>query len=147
MSLLTLIVNKIAYTIVKTAAGIKDQCCNCHANLSPAGRTIKGTMTMAQHTSAEMPKILRIIADFDLWDSFMPLNLSDGKNTLYWNRAIAYYYFPKPSTHSSLMRSTTNSCWSSLRNSPNRNSLVRPLSSFLSDSGFVGINVLYCWQR
>ena len=81
MSLLTLIVNKIAYTIVKTEAGIKDQCCNCHANLSPAGRIVKGTMTMAQHTSAEMPKILRIIADFDLWDSFMPLNLSDGKST------------------------------------------------------------------
>ena len=81
MSLLTLIVNKIAYTIVKTAAGIKDQCCNCHANLSPAGRIIHGTMTMAQHTSAEMPKILRMVTDFDLWDSFMPLNLSDGKST------------------------------------------------------------------
>lgn len=81
MSLLALIVNKIAYTIVKIEAGIKDQCCNCHANLSPADRIIHGTMTMAQHTSAEMPKILRIIADFDLWDSFMPLNLSDGKST------------------------------------------------------------------
>jgi hypothetical protein len=94
---------------VKTAAGIKDQCCNCHANLSPAGRIIKGTMTMAQHTSAEMPKILRIIADFDLWDSFMPLNLSDGKSTLYWNRAIAYYYFPKFFTNSSCIRSMTSS--------------------------------------
>ena len=81
MSLLALIVNKIAYTIVKTAAGIKDQCCNCHANLSPAGRIIKGTMTMAQHTSAEMPKILRMVTVFDLWDSFMPLNLSGGKST------------------------------------------------------------------
>ncbi len=147
MSLLTLIVNKIAYTIVKTEAGIKDQCCNCHANLSPAGRIIHGTMTMAQHTSAEMPKILRIIADFDLWDSFMPLNLSDGKSTLYWNRPIAYYYFPKPSTHSSLMRSTTISCCSSLSNSPNRSSLVRPSSSFLSESEFVGINVLFGGQK
>lgn len=81
MSLLALIVNRIAYTIEKTAAGIKDQCCNCHANLSPAGRIIHGTMTMAQHTSAEMPRILRIITDFDLWGSFMPLNLSDGKST------------------------------------------------------------------
>ena len=83
MSLLALIVNRIAYTIEKTAAGIKDQCCNCHANLSPAGRIIHGTITMAQHTSAEMPKILRIITDFDLWDSFMPLNLSGGKNSIF----------------------------------------------------------------
>lgn len=81
MSLLALIVNKIAYTIVKIEAGIKDQCCNCHANLSPAGRIIHGTMTMAQHTSAEMPKILRMVTVFDLWDSFMPLNLSGGKST------------------------------------------------------------------
>ena len=74
MSLLTLIVNKIAYTIVKTVAGIKDQCCNCHANLSPAGRIIQGTMTMAQNTNAEMPSILRIVTDLDLWDSSIPLN-------------------------------------------------------------------------
>ena len=107
MSLLTLIVNKIAYTIVKTAAGIKDQCCNCHANLSPAGRIIKGTMTMAQHTSAEMPKILRMITEFDLWDSFIPLNFSSGKSTLYWNRPIACYFFPKFSTNSSCILSIT----------------------------------------
>ena len=73
MSLLVLMINRITYIVVKTEAGINDQFCNCHANLSPAGRIIHGTMTMAQHTSAEMPRILRIVTEFDLWDSFIPV--------------------------------------------------------------------------
>ena len=79
-------INRITYIVVKTEAGINDQFCNCHANLSPAGRIIQGTTTMAQHTSAEMPRIRRMVTEFDLWDSFIPLNLLGGKSTLYWNR-------------------------------------------------------------
>ena len=70
-------INRITYIVVKTVAGIKDQCCNCHANLSPAGRIIQGTTTMVQNTKAEMPRILRMVTDLDLWDTFIHSSLTN----------------------------------------------------------------------
>ena len=70
-------INRITYIVVKTVAGIKDQFCSCHANLSPIGRIIQGTTTIAQNTKAEMPRILRMVTDLDLWDTFIHTSLTN----------------------------------------------------------------------